>query len=184
MGIFEAMKKIIAFAGSNSSTSINHRLLEYVVDLVEEKEVSLIKLTDYPLPIFGEDLEKESGYPEELKRLHEKLAAYDGLIISVNEHNGGPSAFFKNTLDWLSRIEYKFLAGKKVLCLSASTGKRGALSSLEYTVGVLPRYGGEVVASMPFPVLQENFSEEKSEIVDESLENQLNDVLTTFLQSL
>ena len=124
------MKKIIAFAGSNSSTSINQKLVTYASTVVEGAEVKQIKLTDFPLPIFSEDLEKDSGYPEELAALHAEIKSHDALIISVNEHNGGISAFFKNILDWLSRIEYKFLEGKKILCLSASPGGRGGLTAL------------------------------------------------------
>ncbi|MCW5520607.1 NAD(P)H-dependent oxidoreductase [Aureitalea sp. L0-47] len=176
------MKKIIAFAGSNSSTSINHQLVTYASSLVERAEVKLIKLTDYPLPIFSEDLEKESGYPDKLAELLDIIRSHDGLIISVNEHNGGISAFFKNILDWLSRIEYKFLDGKKVLCLSSSPGGRGALTALEYTTGVLPRYNGEVVASMPFPSFGENFSEGR--ITNDELSNELNNAIKTLLESL
>src|SRR5690606_39897405 len=63
-------------------------------DLVEHK-VDMIKLTDYPLPVFGEDTERENGYPLQVQMLRNAIAAYDALIIAVNEHNGGPSAFFK-----------------------------------------------------------------------------------------
>ena len=176
------MKKIIAFAGSNSSTSINHQLVTYASSLVEGAEVKLIKLTDYPLPIFSEDLEKEAGYPDTLAELLNEIRSHDALIISTNEHNGGVSAFFKNALDWLSRIEYKFLEGKKVLCLSASPGRRGGLSALEYTKNVLPRYNGEVVSHMPFPSFGENFSGGK--ITNDELDKELKNGIKTLLDSL
>ena len=178
------MKKIIAFAGSNSSTSINHKLVSYVVNSIENHEIDLIRLVDYPLPIFSEDLEKEKGYPEQLSRLLTVIRAHDGVIISVNEHNGGPSAFFKNVMDWLSRIEYKFLEGKKVLLLSASTGKRGALSSLQYAQGVLPRYNAEIVGSMPFPSFSSNFSSETNTVTNDELSAQLQSEIESFLDAL
>ncbi|HAT65379.1 MAG TPA: NADPH-dependent FMN reductase, partial [Flavobacteriaceae bacterium] len=126
------MKKIIAFAGSNSSTSINHKLILSVSEKINNK-VEVIKLTSYPLPMFGEDIERNEGYSETLKSLLSVFHNADAILISVNEHNGTVSAFFKNVLDWLSRIEYKFLAKKNVFLMSTSNGKRGALSSQEYT---------------------------------------------------
>jgi NAD(P)H-dependent FMN reductase len=178
------MKKIIAFAGSNSSTSINHLLVSHVADTITEHSVNLIKLTDYPLPIFGEDLEREAGYPEMLSKLLDEIRSHDAVIISVNEHNAGISAFFKNVLDWLSRIQIKFLEGKKVLLLSTSPGKRGALTALEYTKGVLPRYNGELVASMPFPSFQDNFSVEDNKVTNAELAADLDKAIQSFLASL
>jgi NAD(P)H-dependent FMN reductase len=92
--------KTIAFAGSNSSTSINHQLVSYAVKLVEDSEV--IKLTDYNAPMYSQDLEKSEGIPQVIKDLNDKLSEANKLVISVCEHNGNISAFFKNILEWLS----------------------------------------------------------------------------------
>lgn len=178
------MKKIIAFAGSNSSTSINHKLVSFVASELGDHDINVLRLTDYPLPIFGEDLEKVEGYPSNLELLLSELKQADAFVISVNEHNGTVSAFFKNVMDWLSRIEYKFLAEKKILLMSVSPGKRGALSAYEYTKGVLPRFGGEVVAGFNFPSFYENFSEENQKINDTALETLVGEAKTMFLESL
>lgn len=174
------MKKILAFAGSNSSTSINRKLLEFAISKITAHEVQLIQLTDYPLPLFSEDLERAQGYSVDLSLLRNEIMDADALIIAVNEHNGTVSAFFKNTLDWLSRIEHQFLAGKKILVMSTSRGKRGAASALEYTKGILPRFGGEVIESFSFPAYAENFSEEKCTITNEILLLGFLDVLENF----
>eukprot|EP01029_Cantina_marsupialis_P028307 TRINITY_DN7759_c0_g1_i1.p3 TRINITY_DN7759_c0_g1~~TRINITY_DN7759_c0_g1_i1.p3 ORF type:complete len:117 (+),score=12.29 TRINITY_DN7759_c0_g1_i1:37-387(+) len=79
------MKKIIAFAGSNSSNSINQQLVNYIATLTDQ--VELIKLTDYDAPIYNIDLETQDGIPDSINRLAEKLAKADQLIISVAEHN-------------------------------------------------------------------------------------------------
>src|SRR5690606_1728932 len=91
------------------------------------------------------------------------------LVISVNEHNGMVSAYFKNTIDWLSRLDRKFLEGKKVLLMSTSNGKRGAASALEYTKNILPRFGATVDESFSIPFYSENFSEETNSISNEVL---------------
>lgn len=153
------MKKILAFAGSNSSLSINRKLLDFAVSQINGFEVKTINLIDYELPMFGEDIEREKGYNIELRLLNKEVEMADALIIAVNEHNGMVSAYFKNILDWLSRLDRNFLDGKKIMLMSTSRGKRGAASSLEYTKNILPRFGGTVVESFSLPQFDENFSE-------------------------
>ncbi len=173
-------KKILAFAGSNSSTSINHALVSFAASQVGGHEVKIIKLTDYPLEIFSEDIEKEHGYSVELRMLLQEIKSADGIMISVNEHNGGPSAFFKNVLDWLSRIEYKFLEGKKVLLMSTSDSQRGGAASLEYVKSRIPRHNGVVTESFSFPGFKDHFSLSENKITDEILALGFTDVLQNF----
>jgi len=173
-------KKILAFAGSNSSTSINHALVSFAASQVAAQDVRVIKLTDYPLEMFGEDIEKERGYSIDLKMLLQEIKSADGLIISVNEHNGGPSAFFKNVMDWLSRVEYKFLEGKKVLLMSTSDGKGGAAAALEYVKNRIPRHNGVVTESFSFPGFKDHFSVSENKITDEILSLGFTDVLQNF----
>jgi NAD(P)H-dependent FMN reductase len=176
------MKKIIAFAGSNSSTSINHELVLCASKKIKNSTIDVIKLTSYPLPMFGEDIEKEEGYTDTLKSLLSTLKNADAILLSVNEHNGTVSAFFKNVLDWLSRIEYKFLGEKKVFLMSTSNGKRGALSSQDYTAGVLPRFGAGEITRFTLPSFSENFKEGK--ITNSELHSELELKLSQFEASL
>ena len=178
------MKKILFFAGSNSSKSINHRLIVFASSQIAGHAVEVIKLTDYELPLFGEDIEREKGYSVDLKLLYNKLKNADALVISVNEHNGTVSAYFKNTIDWLSRLDRKFLEGKKVLLMSTSNGKRGAASALEYTKNILPRLGATVVESFSIPFYSENFSEETNSISNEVLLLGFTDVLQNFVHQI
>ena len=55
------MKKIIAFAGTNSKTSINKQLVTYSASLLNEVDVTILDLNDYELPLFGVDFEKDHG---------------------------------------------------------------------------------------------------------------------------
>ncbi|WP_347372710.1 NAD(P)H-dependent oxidoreductase [Aequorivita sp. Q41] len=178
------MKKILFFAGSNSSTSINHKLVSFAALQLVGYNTQTIKLTDYDLPIFSEDIEREKGFSVNLKMLYNKITEADALVISVNEHNGMVSAFFKNTLDWLSRLDRNFLEGKKILLMSTSPGKRGAASALEYTKNTLPRYGGNVVESFSIPSFYENYSEETQSITDEVLLIGFTDVLQNFAHQI
>ena len=178
------MKKILFFAGSNSSKSINHKLVSFAATQVAVHKVEVIILTDYKLPMFGEDLENEKGYSVELRMLYNKIKEADALVISVNEHNSTVSAYFKNTIDWLSRLDRNFLKDKKVLLMSTSNGKRGAASALEYTKNVLPRFGATIIESFSFPSYSENFSEETNSISNEVLLLGFTDVLQNFVHQI
>ncbi|MUH37185.1 NADPH-dependent oxidoreductase [Zobellia amurskyensis] len=151
------MATILAFAGSNSSKSINYELVKHTVSLIDGNEIQLLNMVNFPFPMFSEDLERENGYSNSLVELKNDMVKADGIIVSVNEHNSGPSAYFKNLTDWLSRVERKFLDGKPVLLMSTSGGQRGGMTALETTEKVLPRFGAQVVATFSLPSFQENF---------------------------
>lgn len=179
------MKKILAFTGSNSSTSINAKLLAYVTQKITQHEVTQLDLKEFDVPIYSEDLEKVSGMPSASKKIKEEIDRHQALVVAVNEHNSAPSAFFKNHIDWLSRVDAKFLQGKKILLMSTSPGKRGAKSSLEYVRDVLfPRFGAEIVESFSLPSFGENFDETSKELTNEVYSLGLNDVITNFEQNL
>ncbi|WP_300434680.1 NADPH-dependent FMN reductase [Christiangramia sp.] len=174
--------KVLAFAGSNSSASINQQLLDHVVERIQNHEIKEIKLTEYPLPIYSQDIEKNEGFPINATIIKNVIAESDALIIAVNEHNGGPSAFFKNLIDWLSRLNKTFLEGKKILLISTSPGKRGAKSSLEYTKNIFGRFGGDVIESFSLPSFKDNFQDRK--VTNEVLHMGIEDVLTTFAHQI
>ena len=161
--------KTIGFAGSNSSTSINHQLVSYALKLVEHSEV--IKLTDYSVPIYSQDLEKLDGIPQSIKHLDAKLSEANKLVISVSEHNGNISAFFKNILEWLSRNNRDFLINKQVVILSASPGEGGAQTALTIAERTLPYFGAEVVSKLSVKRFHDIFKDGK--IINQELNNQL-----------
>jgi len=178
------MKKIIAFAGSNSKTSINAQLIACVAAQITSASVSVIDLTDFEIPMYSIDMENGQGFPVDVTILKNKISESDGLILSVNEHNGTVSAFFKNILDWLSRVDRNFLSDTKILLMSTSPGARGAKMALEYTKEVLPRFGGTVVESFSFPSFQDNFDTESNTIKDATLAMGVDEVIASFLQEV
>ena len=132
--------------------------------------------------MFSEDEEKQKGYSNSLVELRDDIQKSKGLILSVNEHNGNPSAYFKNVLDWLSRLDRNFLENTKILLMSTSGGKRGAKGSLSVIENMLPRFGGEVVTAFSLPSFYETFSDEG--ILDADLKAAHEAALQTFLDSL
>jgi len=140
------MKKILAFSGSNSSVSINQRFIHIVAKLIEG--IDVIDLRDYDAPIYSQDIEAATGLPEKISQLYDLIQGYDSIVIALPEHNGLPTAFLKNILDWLSRNKgQKFLQDKKVILLSTSPGGNGGASALAKIQKVIPYWGATVVGT-------------------------------------
>lgn len=161
------MSTILAFAGSNSSTSINFKLVKYTASLATDHKVQLLNMANLPFPMYSEDYEKENGFSNSLVEIKNDIQDADGVIISINEHNSNPSAYFKNFLDWLSRLDKRFLEDKKVLLMSTSPGGRGGIGALEAIKNVLPRFGATSVISFSLPSFYQNFEEGKGIIEPE-----------------
>jgi len=177
------MASILALAGSNSSTSVNFKLVKYTTSLINDHDVELLNMASITFPMYSEDREKQLGFPEALEKLKEKIKKADALIISVNEHNSGPSAYFKNVLDWLSRADRNYLGNTQVFLMSASPGKRGGISAQEYVLSSLPRVGGTVAATFSLPSFYTNFHEEKG-IIDDELSQAHTKALKSFISEL
>lgn len=171
------MKKILAFAGSTSSTSINKKLATFAAENLENTSFDIIDLRDFRLPIFSEDEEKK-GFPEDAKRFSSLLDNYDGFILSLAEHNGSYTVAFKNIFDWSSRLESTVFRDKPLLLMATSPGERGGQSVLEAGSERFSRMGAKELISFSFPSFYDNFKEGK--IIDEELFNSLKAKVNNF----
>lgn len=141
---------LIAFAGSLRKDSYNKQL----VNLAAEKaralgaKVTVIDLKEYSLPMFDEDLEKES-VPENLPALRDLFSQANGLLIASPEYNGSFSAVLKNTIDWLSRPakddSYAPSYGQfTVGLMAASPGGLGGIRGLSHIRELMSNLGSLV----------------------------------------
>ena len=176
------MKNIIAFAGSNSKYSINKKLATYASSFIEYHDVTILDLNDYELPLYGIDLEKEKGIPENAHKFLDQIKSSDALIVSLAEHNGAYSTVFKNLFDWMSRIEKNVWMDKPMLLMAAAPGGRGGKSVLEIAQGKFPRMGANITGVFSLPFFQQNFSEDK--IIDEDLNSELKIAVREFQSKL
>jgi len=172
--------KIIAFAGSNSSKSINKKLVTYASGLFKNADVEILDLREYQAPLFSVDVEKEIGKADEAIAFLEKLKSADILVISLAENNGNYSTAFKNIFDWCSRIEKDVFQQKTVLLMATSPGGRGGKSVLEIAQANLPRYGANIKAVFSLPSFNENFDIENGKISNEEFDNQLKEIVNNF----
>jgi chromate reductase, NAD(P)H dehydrogenase (quinone) len=115
--------KLLFFSGSNSTNSINQKLVETLARMPQTKTVKLIDLKDFPVPLYS-DTEEEKGIPPETNSLLEIIDDHNVLVIAVPQHNHSMPAFFKNTIDWMSRArtDYRIFKNKDIILLSATPG--------------------------------------------------------------
>ena len=175
------MKKVLAFAGSSSSKSINHQLLTFVASQMSDADVALKSAAELNIPIYDIDTEENEGFPEGALLLADQIKACDGVMISVAEHNGNVTAYFKSVFDWLSRIDRQFLSEKPVLLLSTSPGKGGARSARAMTEKSIPHFKGRIIASQGIGGFYDLF--ENGAIKDSEVRDILNMNIELFLKS-
>ncbi len=175
--------KIIGFAGSTSSNSINKKLVNYTLNCIESDsyEKELIDLNDYKCPIFNVD-EEENGYPENAKMFIEKLSQADGFVVSMAEHNGSYAAEVKNLLDWCSRIQLGFFKNKPMFLMSTSPGGYGGGNVLEAAKKQFPKFQANIIESYKLPFFNDNF-DAKSGITNNELRESHMSVLQSFFSN-
>ena len=173
---------ILSIGASSSSSSINQQFADYTAKQSASANVTSFLLGSLTLPIYSEDEEKKNGIPADAQSFLEAIRESDGIIISLAEHNGSYTAFFKNLYDWTSRIEQSLWSDKPMLLLSTSPGPRGGATVLATGKATFPRMGAKVAASFSLPSFYDNFSAEG--IADRDLSAELNLALEKFASVL
>lgn len=171
------MKKILAFAGSTSSTSINKQLATFAAENLENSTFDVIDLATFKVPVFSEDEEK-NGFPEDIKSFTTSLDSYDGFIVSLAEHNGSYAAAFKNIFDWSSRINVKVFRDKPLLLMATSPGGMGGQFVLSAGEQRFSRHGASDIVTFSLPSFYDNFKDGK--ITGEDLLIALKEQVNTF----
>lgn len=172
--------KLLAFAASSSSNSINKQLVTYAASQVKHNEgvvVDILDINDYEMPLFSQDKEAILGQPQQAKDFFAKLGQADAIIISFAEHNGSYTAAYKNLFDWTSRIDQKLFQNKPMILLATSPGPGGAASVLAAATGSAPYFAGEVKASLSIPSFFDNFDSEKHVLTNPELVDKLQSAL-------
>jgi len=168
--------KILAFAASNSSSSINKQFVSFALDQLQASEKTLLDLNDFALPIYGIDLEQASGIPQAAQDFTKLIDNADLLLISLAEHNGTYTSVFKNLFDWLSRNKTKCFEGKKMILLSTSPGARGGRGVMDAALVRFPIHGAEILGHFCLPSFKTNFDSEEG-IRDAALNSEFKKLL-------
>lgn len=146
------MKKILVFAGSSRSASVNKKLAAAAADVATAAgaEVTLIDLADYPAPIYDGDIEEQDGLPDNMRAFKALCSSHDAFIIVSPEYNGCVPPLLVNTMSWASRpegdeVSCSAFRGKHVAIAAASPGGLGG-------VRVIPRLR-DFLAELSFQVI-------------------------------
>jgi len=159
------MKKIIAFTGSTNPDSIHEKLVQSIIKEFDNQAFDFIDLKSFDIPIFSQKIEAE-GIPNAVKKLYQRFISADGFLIASPEHNGLPTALFKNTIDWLSRIDQRFFGEKPVLLLSTSPGPTGGKTHLQILEKLVLRWGGLFVEQYSLGSFDQNFDKSTLSIIN------------------
>lgn len=162
--------KILAFAASNSRSSINRALVSHAAarlqkDILPDAQIELLDLNDYEMPIFSIDRERESGIPALAQEFFNRIGAADGVLVSFAEHNGFVTAAWKNLFDWMSRIDVKLWQGKPLLMLAASPGGRAGAGVLASQEQLAPRFGADLRGKLGIGKWHEAWDAEAQKLV-------------------
>lgn len=176
------MKKIIAFAGSNSSKSINLRLVKYAGSLLNDVEIEVLDLNDFETALYSIDREQESGIPEKAMLFRKKMHDADGIICSMAEHNRSYTAAFKNLMDWCSRVDMNIFGERPMLLMSTSPGGYGGGNVMAAAESFFPKVGAKVITTFSLPKFKDNFKD--GSISNEEFNATLTQRCTEFTEAL
>jgi chromate reductase, NAD(P)H dehydrogenase (quinone) len=139
--------RILAFSGSARRASLNKKLLAAVVAAVRAAgtEVTLLDLSDLPMPLYNGDLEDAEGLPPHAQKLVEMLNQHSGVLIASPEYNSQMTPLLKNTIDWTTRAEENPWRGKVTAVVSASPGNFGGIRSMTLARQLLTHLGSHVI---------------------------------------
>lgn len=146
--------RILVFAGSIRSGAYSGKVADAAAKelALQGADVTRISLEDYPLPIMNEDIENESGIPENAYKLARLFADHDAILIATPEHNGSVPALLKNTIDWVSRVSkdngkpLRPYPGKVVAICSSSNGHFAGIRSANHLRAILSHIQMEVIS--------------------------------------
>ncbi len=166
--------KLVAFAGSNSSASINKKLVTFATTFFTKHSVEILDLNDYEMPLFSVDKLAKNGLPQLALDFAKKIDESDMLLISLAENNGAYTVAFKNIYDYISVIPERkaFWGNKPTFIMATSPGPRGGTSVLNLAKTTLPYYGAKVIETFSLPSFFQNFNVETG-IVNAEIANEL-----------
>jgi chromate reductase len=120
--------KVLAVSGSLRKGSFNTMLLHAAKELAPAgMSVDLYDLT--PIPMYNDDVRLGPGYPAEVQKFRDAIAASDAVLFASPEYNYSVSGVLKNAIDWASRAPNMPFDGKTGAVVGASGGALGTARS-------------------------------------------------------
>jgi len=176
--------RILAFSGSARRDSLNKKLLAVTVAAVRAAggEVTLIDLTDFPLPLYNGDLEDAEGMPPNATKLIELIKQHPALLIASPEYNSMFTPLLKNTIDWCSRADDNPFIGKVAAVVSASPGPFGGVRSMKLAQQLLLHLGCHIVPAQCFLIRAHEAFDEHGALKDARPQKQVHTLAAQLVQ--
>jgi chromate reductase len=155
--------RVLAVSGSLREQSFNSAVARAAAELAPAGvDVELFEgLADVPPYDADLDVEGEEE-PEAVRRLRERIASADALLVVTPEYNGSVPGVLKNAIDWASRPPGggAVLWGKTAAVAGATTGQYGAIWAQQDLRRILGIAGARVIeGELPIARAQNVFDE-------------------------
>ena len=181
------MKNVLFLSGSQRKDSFNRRLLNNLAKRIEGKVViDMVKSGEVDFPLFDQDMEFNPEIQENVFAFHARISSSDAMVIACPEYNGLITPFLKNTIDWVSRLQYlnsgcaNAFIDKPVLLVSASTGWSGGAVGLPSARTLFGYVGCHVMGgSITIPNINQHINEFEM-VFNSDYENLINFHLNRF----
>ena len=145
-------KKVLVFAGSVRTGSVNKRLAAAAAAELESAgaSVTLIDMADFDAPLYSGDIEADSGIPASMQELRKLVKSHDAMFITAPEYNGCVPPLIINVFSWVSRPQegddrLEAFAGRFAAIGAASPGAMGGMRMLPRLRDYLSELGLAVV---------------------------------------
>ncbi len=177
------MINMLGISGSLRKASFNAALLRAAAR-VAPANANLEIASIHGIPLYDADVETESGIPDTVAALKDRIASCDGLLLVTPEYNNSIPGVFKNAIDWLSRPNTdvpRVFGNRPVAVIGASPGGFGtALSQVAWLqvfryLGMRPWFGERLLVSRVGSLV-----DEAGELIDEETLKRLQAFLAGF----
>jgi NAD(P)H-dependent FMN reductase len=154
------MTKIAVIIGATRQSRSTDKLANWATkEVAKHADVEVLDLRDYPMPFFDEAISPrynpERQATPEVRKWLDKVAEFDGYVLTTPEYNRTTSAVVKNAIDVL---DYQMENKPVALVAHGSTGGAQAVASLRMA---LPGVGAVTLPQALF------FTDGVGEAIDE-----------------
>lgn len=143
--------KILSFAGSLRSDSVNKKLIKWSNNELKNMghEVTFVDLRDYLLPVYNPDITIEE-FPKNAVLLANLMQEHQVWLIASPEYNASITSCLKNLIDFVSRSpentpNLSAFAEKIVGLISASPSMLGGSRGIRHLKDILSSMGSIII---------------------------------------
>jgi len=169
-------------SASPRRASVNTALAHLVARVIESRGGTqhVGTIADYDMPLYNQDDQDASGFPQGAQRLREEFVRADGVVLVSPEYNASFPGQLKNALDWLSRFRPQPFSEKQMMLMSASPSMSGGNRGLWGLRIPLEHLGARVYPDM-FSLAQASRAIGDERLVDDMLQSRLESTVGSFM---